>query len=184
MMSWVPPRTCHWDCVFFLLNFCGMKRTCWTTGSWRRCLSVEVANSIPAGSTIIHGFLCGFICVSLCHSINIKPTNMHIARARAQLKINTHVLKLTPGHSRRVINYPLSRPCHWYCFLHNFCGMKRMCWTTGRWRCCLSLAVASSIPAGSTIIHGFLCGFICVSLCQSINIKPTNIKIQRNGGSC
>ena len=54
-----------------------MKRTCWTTGSWRSCLSLEVVSSIPAGSTIIYRFLCGFICVSLCQSIKIKPTNMY-----------------------------------------------------------------------------------------------------------
>ena len=51
--------------------------TCWTTGSWRSCLSLEVVSSIPAGSTIIYRFLCGFICVSLCQSIKIKPTNMY-----------------------------------------------------------------------------------------------------------
>ena len=68
----------------------GMKRTCWTTGSWRSCLSLEVVSSIPTGSTIIYRFLCGFICVSLCRSIKFKPTNMHIASARAQFKINIH----------------------------------------------------------------------------------------------
>ena len=40
-----------------------------------------------------------------------------------------------------------------------------------------SLEVVSSIPAGSTIIHRFLCGFIYVSLYQSIQIKPTNMTI-------
>ena len=35
----------------------------------------------------------------------------------------------------------------------------------------------SSIPARSTIIHWFLCRFICISLCQSIKTKPTNIYI-------
>ena len=55
-----------------------MKWTCWTTGSWWSCLSLEVVSSIPAGSTIIYRFLCGFICISLCQSINIKPTNMYI----------------------------------------------------------------------------------------------------------
>ena len=49
---------------------------CWTTGSWRSCLSLEVVSSIPAGSTIIYRFLCGFTCVSLCESIKIKPTNI------------------------------------------------------------------------------------------------------------
>ena len=88
-MQWpLQPRACHLG-LCFLHNFSGMKRTCWTTGSWRCCLSLEVVSSIPAGSTIIYWFLCGFICVSLCQSINIKPTNMYIASARAQFKINT-----------------------------------------------------------------------------------------------
>ena len=63
---------------FFRRDFSGVKRTCWTTGSWRSCLSLEVVSSIPAGSTIIYRFLCGFICVSLCQSIKIKPTNMYV----------------------------------------------------------------------------------------------------------
>ena len=96
----------------FWRNFSGVKRTCWTTGSWRSCLSLEVVGSIPAGSTIIYRFLCGFICASLCQSIKIKPTNMYIASARAQFKINTHgcwnwhlcipdglsVVQCRPGH--------------------------------------------------------------------------------------
>ena len=71
----VQPRARHWSCVFWR-DFSGVKRTCWTTGSWRSCLSLEVVSSIPAWSTIIYRFLCGFICVSLCQSIKIKPTNM------------------------------------------------------------------------------------------------------------
>ena len=73
----VQPRARHWSCVFWR-DFSGVKRTCWTTGSWRSCLSLEVVSSIPAWSTIIYRFLCGFICVSLCQSIKIKPTNMCI----------------------------------------------------------------------------------------------------------
>ena len=61
------------------------------------------------------------------------------------------------------------------CFSHNFSGMNQSCWTTGSWWCCLSLEVVSSIPTGSTIIYRFLCGFICVSLCQRIRIKPTKM---------
>ena len=64
---------CFWH------NFSGMKRTCWTTGSWRRCWCLEIVSSIPAGSTIIYRFLCGFICFSLCQSIRFKPTNIHTA---------------------------------------------------------------------------------------------------------
>ena len=33
---------CHWSCVF-RRNFSGVKRACWTTGSWRSCLSLEVS---------------------------------------------------------------------------------------------------------------------------------------------
>ena len=73
----VQPRARHWSCVFSR-DFSGVKRTCWTTGSWRSCLSLEVVSSIPAWSTIIYRFLCGFICVSLCQSIKIKPTNMYV----------------------------------------------------------------------------------------------------------
>ena len=85
----VQPWACHWSCVFWR-DFSGVKRTCWTTGSWRSCPSLEVVSSMPAGSTIIYRFLCGLICVSLCQSIKIKSTNMYIASARAQFKINTH----------------------------------------------------------------------------------------------
>ena len=68
----------------FWHNFSGVKRTCWTTGSWRSCLSLQVVSSIPAGSTIIYRFLCGFICVSLCQSIKIKPTNMYVCMYSAE----------------------------------------------------------------------------------------------------
>ena len=121
---------------------------------------------------------CGFICVSLCQSIKIKPTNMYIASARAQFKINTHrCWNWHHVHSRQVVSCPVQpRARHWSCvFWRDFSGVKRTCWTTGSWRSCLSLEVVSSIPAWSTIIYRFLCGFICVSLCQSIKIKPTNI---------
>ena len=89
------------------------------------------------------------------------------------------MLKLTPVHPRRVVSCPVQpRACHWSCvFWRDFCGVKRTCWTTGSWRSCLSLEVVSSIPAGSTIIYRFLCGFICVYLSQSIKIKPTNMYV-------
>ena len=77
-------------CGFFLHNFSGMKWSCWTTGSWRCCLGMEVVSSILAGSTIIYQFLCGFICVSLGQSFKIKPRKMYNACARAQFKITTH----------------------------------------------------------------------------------------------
>ena len=34
---------CFWH------NFSGMKRSCWTTGSWQSCLSLEVVSTIPPG---------------------------------------------------------------------------------------------------------------------------------------
>ena len=164
----------------FWRDFSGVKRTCWTTGSWRSCLSLEVVSSIPAGSTIIYRFLCGFICVSLCQSIKIKPTNMYIASARAQLKKLTHT-------GVEIDTCAFQTGCQLFSaatgmslelrFWRDFSGVKRTCWTTGSWRSCLSLEVVSSIPARSTIIYRFLCGFICVSLCQSIKIKPTNMYI-------
>ena len=85
------------NCIlFYMMKTFDMRRlschdcTCWTTGCWWSCLSLEVVSSIPAGSKIIYRFLCGFICVSLCQSIKIKPINMDIASARAQFKINAH----------------------------------------------------------------------------------------------
>ena len=109
--------------AFFWRDFSGVKRTCWTTGSWRSCLSLEVVSSIPAWSTIIYRFLCGFICVSLCQSIKIKPTNMYIASARAQFKINTHrCWNWHHVHSRQVVSCPVQpRARHWSCvFLARF----------------------------------------------------------------
>ena len=67
---------------FISHHFSGMKRTCWTTGSWQRCLSLEVVSSIPTRSTIICRFLCGFICVSLYQSTKL---NQQICISLAQL---------------------------------------------------------------------------------------------------
>ena len=154
-----------------------MKRTCWTTVSWRNCLSLVVMISIPAGSTIIYRFLCGFICVSLCQRITIKPTNMFIVSTRAQFKINIHRcwnwhLCIPDGLS--IVQFSLRQFIRIVGFLTQFQWHEANV-LTGSWRSCLSLEVISSIPAGSTIIHRFLCEFICVSLCQSIIIKPTNM---------
>ena len=75
-----------------------MQWTCWTTGSWRCCLSLEVVISIPAGSTIIYRFLCRLICVSLYQSIKIKPINMYVT-----LVINVLTSTLTPYCFSQVI---------------------------------------------------------------------------------
>ena len=76
--------------VAFLTQF--QWREAYVLDTWQlaELHSLEVVSSIPAGSTIIYRFLCGFICVSLCQSIKSIPTNMYIASARAQFKINTH----------------------------------------------------------------------------------------------
>ena len=133
---------CICICIYMCMCMCMCICMCMcTTGSWRSCLIPEVVSSIPAGSTINYQFFCGFICVSLCQSIKIKPTNMFIASARVQFKINTQVLKLPPVHSRRVVSCPVQpRACHWNCvYWHNFSGVKRSCWTTDSWLSCLSL---------------------------------------------
>ena len=143
--------------------------------SHRSCLSLS---SIPAWSTKIYRFLCGFIWDSLCQTIKIKPTNMYIASARAQFKINTGVeIDTCAFQAGCQLSSAASGMSLKLCFWHNFSGMKRSCWTTGSWPSCLSLEVVSSISAGSTITYRFLCGFICPSLCQSIKIKPTNVYI-------
>ena len=136
--------------------------------------------NIPAVSMIIYGFLCGFICISLCQSIKIKPRNMYITSTRAQFKINTHQFwnwQMCIPDRLLVVQCSLGHVIGIVFFLHNFSGTKRMCWTTGSWWSCLSLEVMRSIPAGSTIIYWFLWGFICVSLCHIIKIKPTNIYV-------
>ena len=155
-----------------------------------RCsLMICAYNRVHYGPTDI--FLCLHIILPHYHLIIIimqtglkvlisKMRVRHILSSvpgRSSKLTHTHVLKLTPVHSRRVVSCPVQpRACHWdYIFRHNFSGMKRTCWTTASWRSCLSLEVVSSIPAGSTIIYRFLCGFLCVSLCPSLKIKPTDM---------
>ena len=112
-----------------------MKRTCLSTGSWRCCLNLEVMCLTPVGSTIIYRYLCRFICISLCQSIKIKPTNIYVTSARAQFKINTlsclnWQLCIPDGLS--VVQWSL-RHFLWNVFWHNSSGMKRTCLTTGSW---------------------------------------------------
>ena len=105
----------------------------------------------------------------MCQSIKIKPTNM--------FKINTHgcwnwhvcisdglsVVQCSLGHAIGIVFFT---QCQW-----NEANML------DNWQLVVlpQSAVVSSIPAGSIIIHRFLCGFLCVSLCQSIKIKPVNM---------
>ena len=141
------------------------------------CLNLKVVSSISTGSTIIYRFRCGFICGSLCQSIKIKSTHMCIAVLGCTSKLTHTGVEIDICVFQTDCQFSSAASGIWLglCFWHNFSGMNRTCWTTGSWRGCLSLAVMSSIPAGSTIIHRLLCGFICVSLWQSINIKPTKI---------
>ena len=166
--------------AFFRRDFSGVKRTCWTTGSWRSCLSLEVVSSIPAWSTIIYGSFVGLyafpcarasklnqqICISPAPGRSSKLTHTGVEIDTMCIPDRLSVVQCSHGH---VIGVAF--------FRRDFSGVKRTCWTTGSWRSCLSLEVVSSIPAWSTIINRFLCGFICVSLCQSIKIKPTNMYI-------
>ena len=83
----------------FLTQFQWHEATCWTTGSWRSCLSLKVVSSIPAGSTMIYRSLCGFylrFAVGLyafrcARASKSNQTNMYIASARSQFKIKTHM---------------------------------------------------------------------------------------------
>ena len=129
---------CFWH------HFSGMKRMCWTTGSWLCCLSLEVVSSIAAGSTIIGRFLCGFTYVSLCQNIKIKSTNMYITSASSKL-IHTGVEIDTSAFQ---MGCQLSSAASGI-----FLGL-----------CFYTISVAWSKRA-----------FICVFLCQSIKIKPTNM---------
>ena len=103
------------------------------------------------------------ICISPTPGCSSKLTPTSVEIDTCSFQTGCHVSSAASGMSLEL------------CFLHNLCGLKRTCWATGSWQSCLSLEVMMSIPAGSTIIHRFLCGFICLSLCQSITIKPTNM---------
>ena len=74
---------------------------------------------------------------------------------QSPFKINTQVMQLIPVKFRRIVSWHAIGIAFW----HNFRGMEPTCWTKGRLRGFLSLEVASSIPAWSTIIFRFLCGF-------------------------
>ena len=134
------------------------------------------------------------LCASPCQSIKINPANMYIAWARTQFQIHTH----THTHvcvERNTCAFQTG--CQLFstasamtlglCFRRNFYGMKRTCWTTGSWRYCLSLEVASSIPAWSTIIYQFLCGLFAFR-CALASILTQQICISlavllQSGGS-
>ena len=97
--------------------------------------------------------------------------------ARAQFKINTH----------RCWNWHLCIPDELsvvQCSLGHVIGVAfldaiSVAWSerAGQLAAGGVASIWSSIPAGSTIIYRFLCGFIFVFLWQSIKIKPTNIYI-------
>ena len=74
--NWAIDVCFHWACIESIYMYMCMCMC--TTGSWRSCFSLEVVSSIPAGFTIIYRYFCGFICLSLCQSININPTNMYM----------------------------------------------------------------------------------------------------------
>ena len=59
------------------------------------------------------------------------------------------------------------RPIFW----GSLFGVERACWTTGTWRCCLSLHVVSSIPIWCTTIFQLLCGLYECSLTRASRLK-------------
>ena len=123
------------------------------TRYWPDCLSLYVVSSIPAWSMTISLISLWVVCISLCQSIKMKPTNMHVTRARTQLKINICSF-------RRGCQLPsgASAPPLLLCVLVQRCVLcNGMCFTTGSWQCCLSLDIVSSIPTWSTAISCFLC---------------------------
>ena len=68
-VSVMPLGLCFWQ------NFCDVKRTWRTTGSWLCCLiGLGVTSSNPAWSTIIYRLLCGWY--GLFQNIKVKPTNI------------------------------------------------------------------------------------------------------------
>ena len=105
---------------------------------------------------------------------------IYISRARVQLKINTHTHTdveivtcafQTDFQSSSVLSAMSMGLCFvTQCLWHE----TNVLGTTSNWRCFLSLDIASSILYGTTIIYRLICVFICISLCQSIKIKPTN----------
>ena len=146
-------------------------------GSWRCCLRLEVVSSIPIRTTIIHRFLCGFLCDSLCHTIKIKPIKMHITSANVQFEINTHgcwnwhlciqdglsVVQCSLGHIIGIL----------------FIDTISVTWSdrAGKLAELPQPGGCELNPHGSTIIYQFLCGFIRDSLCHRIKMKPTKMYI-------
>ena len=127
---------------------------------WNRYLSLWVANSIPACSTII----CRQII--MCQQIRISPGPGRSSKlTHTGFEIDSYAFQ-----TGCQLPCAVSTMSSGLCFWHNFCGMKWTCRTFGSWWYCLSVEVASPIPAWYTIIFMFLCGFICTPLCQNIKI--------------
>ena len=125
---------------------------------------------IPPGSTIIYQFLCGFINISLCQSIQIDISPEPVCSSKL-----THTgveIDTCEFHTGCELSSAASAISLGLCFLTQFL------WHEMNVLVVLPQSGGSEFdPAGSTKIYHFLCGFIWVSLCWSIKIKPPNIYI-------
>ena len=80
---------------------------CWTTGSWRSWSVWRSWVQIPAGSTIIYQFLCGFISIPCARASKLNQQICISPVPGCSSKLTTQVLKLTPVHSR-IVSCPVS----------------------------------------------------------------------------
>ena len=104
-------------------------------GNCTACISLEVASSIPAGSAIIYtvpSWFYVFPCARESQKV-CKSPELGRSSKLSDTAVETHtcipdVLWVVQCHVIGIVF-----------FLHNSCGMKRTCWTTGSSRCSLSL---------------------------------------------
>ena len=172
------PRACHWDSAFDTISVAWSERAGQLAAGGVASVRRSWVQS-PPGPWWFIGFFVGLyafpcarasnlsqqICISPAPGRSSKLTHTCVEIDTSTFQTGCQLYNAASGMSLGL------------CFWHNFSDMKRTCWTTGSWRCCPSLEVVSSIPAGPMIIHRFLCWFICVSLCQSIKTKPTKMYV-------
>ena len=154
---------CFWH-IFSVMN-----RTCWTTGSWRWCLSLDVVSSIPAGSMIIFGSFVGLYAFPC---------------ARAS-KLNRQIcISPVPGRSSKFTRTG---------FEDYTCAFQTSCQSSSAASGFDTISVALSERAGQLATGGVAsvrrswvrsppspreCSVhLWVSLCQSIQIQPTNMYV-------
>ena len=120
------------------------------------------------------------ICIFLCQSIKIKSTNMYFSRARVHFKINKHtvteVLKLTLQTGCQSSSTTLALPLE-MCFWHNFGRCETSVLDNWQQIILPHYGISEFHPR---LVHdnsSVPLWVVCVSLCQSIKMKPTNVFI-------